>query len=220
MSIGEKLSLLRKQRGMTQMELAEELDVSRQAVSRWEQGLSNPSTDNLVSIAQLFGVSIDVLANDSPAIGYEEQRGESNGQSEAAQEKVNYHKKDRTFYLIGLIGHLVLSVIICVAVCFMLKAGRNKAVEYEGGDQVQEQEQGQNQDQEQEGKTREEIIYSKSWTADGVVAFVRHRDGTIEKIPEFSEVFPGWEIPKTEPREKMDSSAYIIDDANQKECFE
>ena len=46
MRFGEKLSLLRKRRGMTQLELAEELNVSRQAVSRWEQGISNPSTEN------------------------------------------------------------------------------------------------------------------------------------------------------------------------------
>ena len=50
MRFGEKLSLLRKQRGMTQLELAEKLDISRQAVSRWEQGTSDPSTENLVSI--------------------------------------------------------------------------------------------------------------------------------------------------------------------------
>lgn len=210
MSFGERLSLLRKQRGMTQMELAEKLDVSRQAVSRWEQGVSNPSIENLVSMARLFGVSIDALANDSPAIGYEEQNGESKGQGEAAQEKVNYHNQDRTFYLIGLIGHLILSVIICVAVCFMLRAGRNKAVEYEGGDKVQQQEE----------KTREEIIFSKSWVADGVDAYVTRRDGTIEKIPEFSEVFPGWDIPKTEPEQEMDQTASIIGDINQKECFE
>lgn len=64
MSFGEKLSLLRKQRGMTQMELAEELDVSRQAVSRWELGVSNPSTDNLVSIGKLFHVPVDALTNE------------------------------------------------------------------------------------------------------------------------------------------------------------
>lgn len=53
MRFGEKLSFLRKQRGMTQIELAEKLDVSRQAVSRWEQGTSKPSTENLVSTVLL-----------------------------------------------------------------------------------------------------------------------------------------------------------------------
>lgn len=65
MKLGEKLSFLRKQRGMTQMELAEKLDISRQAVSRWEQGTSEPSTENLVSIGKLFDVSIDDLVNES-----------------------------------------------------------------------------------------------------------------------------------------------------------
>lgn len=63
MELGEKLSLLRKQRGMTQTELAEALDISRQAVSRWEQGMSEPSTANLIRIGQLFGVPVDALVN-------------------------------------------------------------------------------------------------------------------------------------------------------------
>lgn len=65
MKFGEKLSFLRKQRGMTQLELAEELDISRQAVSRWERGTSDPSTENLVSIGRLFGVSVDALIDES-----------------------------------------------------------------------------------------------------------------------------------------------------------
>lgn len=65
MRFGEKLSLLRKQRGMTQMELAEKLDISRQAVSRWEQGTSEPSTENLVSIGKLFDVTVDSLMNEN-----------------------------------------------------------------------------------------------------------------------------------------------------------
>lgn len=64
MRFGEKLSFLRKQRGMTQMELAEKLDISRQAVSRWEQGISEPSTENLVSIGKLFDVTVDTLVNE------------------------------------------------------------------------------------------------------------------------------------------------------------
>lgn len=65
MRFGEKLSFLRKQHGMTQLEMAEKLDISRQAVSRWEQGTAEPSTENLVSIGKLFGVPIDDLVNEN-----------------------------------------------------------------------------------------------------------------------------------------------------------
>lgn len=65
MRFGEKLSFLRKQRGMTQMELAEKLDISRQAVSRWEQGTSEPSAENLVNIGKVFDVSVDALVNEN-----------------------------------------------------------------------------------------------------------------------------------------------------------
>ena len=66
MRFREKLSFLRKQRGMTQMELAEKLGISRQAVSRWEQGMPEPSTENLVSIGKLFNVSVDALKKHTP----------------------------------------------------------------------------------------------------------------------------------------------------------
>lgn len=65
MRFGEKLALLRKQRGMTQLELAEALDISRQAVSRWEQGVSEPSAANLIRIGQLFDVPVDALVNEN-----------------------------------------------------------------------------------------------------------------------------------------------------------
>lgn len=64
MKFGEKLSFLRKQQGMTQQELAEKLDVSRQAVSRWERMTSDPSTENLISTGKLFEIPVDSLIND------------------------------------------------------------------------------------------------------------------------------------------------------------
>lgn len=60
-----KLVSLRKQKGITQMELAEKLNVSRQAISRWEVGLAVPTTDNLKVLSELYGVSIDNLLNDA-----------------------------------------------------------------------------------------------------------------------------------------------------------
>lgn len=59
MSLAKKLVSLRKKKGLTQMDLAERLNVSRQAVSRWEVGAAVPSTDNLKILSELYGVSVD-----------------------------------------------------------------------------------------------------------------------------------------------------------------
>ena len=69
MQLGEKLSALRKQHSMTQMELAEKLGVSRQAISKWECGSAEPSADNLVAIGKLFEIPVEALAEESPQLG-------------------------------------------------------------------------------------------------------------------------------------------------------
>ena len=61
MTLGEKLQLLRRSRGLSQEQLAAELDVSRQAVSKWECGDSTPDLDKLRAICAYFGVTTDYL---------------------------------------------------------------------------------------------------------------------------------------------------------------
>ena len=64
MTFGEKLRRLRKERGMSQEDLAGALGVSRQAVSRWELGEVAADTANVLAVSQLFGVSTDYLLLD------------------------------------------------------------------------------------------------------------------------------------------------------------
>lgn len=67
MEFHERLYEVRKRAGMTQSDLAEKLDVSRQAVSRWEMGTAKPEFENLIAISNIFGVSIDYLLKGSEA---------------------------------------------------------------------------------------------------------------------------------------------------------
>ncbi len=60
--MGERLYELRRKRGLNQEQLADELSVSRQAVSKWERGESQPDVGNLIALSNLYGVSIDYLA--------------------------------------------------------------------------------------------------------------------------------------------------------------
>lgn len=64
MKLKEKLISLRKEKGLSQMKLAEMMNVSRQAISRWEVGAAVPSTDNLKFLGNLYGVSLEYLLHD------------------------------------------------------------------------------------------------------------------------------------------------------------
>lgn len=67
MTFGEKLKILRKEKGYSQEEFAGLLNVSRQAVSKWESDRGTPETDKLLQISNMFGVTLDyLLKTESP----------------------------------------------------------------------------------------------------------------------------------------------------------
>ena len=59
--IANRLLQLRKERGLSQEDLADQLGISRQAVSKWERAEASPDTDNLICLAKLYNVSLDYL---------------------------------------------------------------------------------------------------------------------------------------------------------------
>ena len=61
MNFGENLQKLRKEKNISQEQLAEELHVSRQTIGKWENGVTYPETECLIQISDFFEVSIDVL---------------------------------------------------------------------------------------------------------------------------------------------------------------
>ena len=66
--IGKKISVLRKEANMTQMELADRMGISFQAVSNWERGNSMPDISKLPELAEIFGVTVDELLGEKSAL--------------------------------------------------------------------------------------------------------------------------------------------------------
>lgn len=65
MIFSEKLFVLRKSKGLTQEDLAEHLNVSRQAIAKWESGQAYPDISNIIAISEFFRVTIDHLVKDN-----------------------------------------------------------------------------------------------------------------------------------------------------------
>lgn len=64
MTLGQKIQNLRKEKGLSQEDLASQITVSRQAVSKWELDLTIPDTENIVQLSKILSVSTDYLLSD------------------------------------------------------------------------------------------------------------------------------------------------------------
>ena len=93
MELSQKITHLRKQKGWSQEQLAAKLEVSRQAVYKWEAGISQPEIDKLKKIAKLFEVSFDELLDDEISVDakdtYKEEETEQPPLEEVAEQKAH-----------------------------------------------------------------------------------------------------------------------------------
>ena len=109
MTLAERILELRTRQKLSQGDLAERLEVSRQSVSKWETGQSVPELDKLIKLADLFGVSVDQLVRegDTPGAATDAPKGET---PPAAQPQIVYVERPRR----GLTTTQILGV-VCTA---------------------------------------------------------------------------------------------------------
>lgn len=95
MEFHNKLYNLRKQKGLSQEELANRLNVSRQTISKWEVGDSTPEMEKLIAISDLFGISLDELVMDKAPVKTEEVSAKSELVSELTEKVLTDDNKKK-----------------------------------------------------------------------------------------------------------------------------
>ena len=132
MELNEKLLSLRKKNKLTQAQVSETLDVSRQAISNWETGTVLPSTDNLIALSRLYQVPADHLLNDdSDLIPVPVEEKEVDKKEETPPEpakSTTYSKLDilRKHGVIILLYLLTLFLVVLISVSVTLFLTREK----------------------------------------------------------------------------------------------
>lgn len=107
MEIGNKINQLRKLSGMTQEQLAEKLNVSRQTISKWESDSTSPDLESIVKISRIFHVSLDDLL-----------KGEAGVANKTDEQitledlmKINLHNRKMTLLLISGLIFIMVSIL-------------------------------------------------------------------------------------------------------------
>ena len=113
---GQLITELRKEKGMTQKQLADALNVTDKAVSKWERGLSFPDISMLEPLSELLDVSIfELLAGDhqdgDEPMSREEAQDLINASVELSDEEIR-HKKERSRFIIII---LIVFVLLCIS---------------------------------------------------------------------------------------------------------
>ncbi|MBQ3589330.1 MAG: leucine-rich repeat protein [Clostridia bacterium] len=130
MKINEKISYLRKLKNITQGQLAVKLDISRQAVYKWEAGESLPELDKIHKLSVIFGVSSDFLIDDSLAISDLESYTTSSWQENKKKTRLS---KRLTITLTSFFAVFAIATVICLS--FVLVKLYNGSDSYSQGAQ-------------------------------------------------------------------------------------
>lgn len=113
MTLGEKIQKLRKACGLSQLQLAEQLNVSRQSISKWELNESVPDINKIIRLSEVFSVSVDELVREKPTV--------SDGQADTPstiEEVVKMNHAD-SLIKIGIIT-TVLGIVLLILECLFL----------------------------------------------------------------------------------------------------
>ena len=114
--LGENIRNLRKENKISQEELAERLSVSRQSISLWENGQTQPTIENIVAIADVFGVSTDDIIK-TKTTAENDNVTVNEVAAETTPNKENYSKSNHTYFWI------VISLVIIALVTFFIYKG-------------------------------------------------------------------------------------------------
>lgn len=139
MELNEKLISLRKKNKLTQAQVSETLDVSRQAISNWETGAVLPSTDNLIALSRLYQVPVDHLLNGDTDLTPAPAKEKEVDKKEAAapetecsntNSKIDRLKKRKVIILAYLFTILLVVAVSVAATLFVLWAREPKAIDW------------------------------------------------------------------------------------------
>ena len=139
MELNEKLLSLRKKNKLTQAQVSETLDVSRQAISNWETGTVLPSTDNLLALSRLYQVPVDHLLNGDTDLTPAPAKEKEVDKKEAAapetecsntNSKIDRLKKRKVIILAYLFTILLVVAVSVAATLFVLWAREPKAIDW------------------------------------------------------------------------------------------
>lgn len=139
MELNEKLLSLRKKNKLTQAQVSETLDVSRQAISNWETGAVLPSTDNLIALSRLYQVPVDHLLNGdtdlTPAPAKEKEVDKKEATAPETEysntnSKIDSLKKRKVIILAYLFTILLVVAVSVAATLFVLWAREPKAIDW------------------------------------------------------------------------------------------
>ena len=124
MKLRDKLILLRKEKELSQADLAEILNVSRQAISRWEVGTSVPSMDNLSALSRLYNVSVDSLMrpdNNAETIVKEQVNNEEKEEANIKRSYSDFLKIVKNRTLFASLALLAFAIVIVSFIVFFQK---------------------------------------------------------------------------------------------------